>query len=47
MLSQIVVEYILIFFIIIFRENKTWHFMWILFRADNSHEMASFIFLKK
>ena len=32
--------------ILFFRENKTWHFMWIVREADNSNEMSLF-FLKK
>ena len=30
-----------------FRENKAWHFMWIVCLADDSHEMSSIIFSGK
>ena len=46
-LSKIVADELLFLsflFLIFFRENKTWHFMWIVCLADNSHEMPSFIF---
>ena len=29
------------FFFLFFRENKSWHFMWIICWADNSHEMST------
>ena len=35
------------FFLHFFRENKTWHFMWIIYQADNGHEMPSLIFSEK
>ena len=37
--KQIVADDILKF-ILFFRENKTWHFLWIVRLADNSHEMS-------
>ena len=30
-----------------FKENKTWHFMWIICLADDSHEMSRLIFSEK
>ena len=29
-----------------FRENNTWHFMWTVCKADDSHEMSSIIFFE-
>ena len=34
-------------FTILFWENMTWHFMWIVCLADDSHEMSSLIFSQK
>ena len=34
-------------FVGIFRENKTWHFMWRICLADNWHEMPSLILSEK
>ena len=31
----------------LYRENKTWHFMWIICLVDDSHEMSSFIYFEK
>ena len=33
--------------ILLFGENKTWHLMWIVSYADNSHEMSNLIFSEK
>ena len=41
-LSKFVAANILKFFLLFFRENKTWHFMWIICLADDSHEMSSY-----
>ena len=30
-----------------FRENKSWHFMWIVCQADNLHEMSRLFSEKK
>ena len=30
-----------------FRENKSWHFMWIICQADSSHEMSRLVFFEK
>ena len=35
------------FFFVFFRENKAWHFMWIVCYADNSLEMPSLIIAEK
>ena len=34
-------------FFFFFRENKSWHFMWIVCQADDSHEMSRFVFPEK
>ena len=34
-------------FFLFFRENKSWHFMWIICQADNSHEMSRLVFSEK
>ena len=31
-------------FLLFFRENKAWHFMWAICLADDSYEMLSLIF---
>ena len=36
-----------IFFFFFIKKNKTWHFMWIVYLADDSHEMPSIIFSEK
>ena len=46
-LSEIVADDILFYLLLFYRENKTWHFMWIVCRADDSHEMISLIFSEK
>ena len=43
-LSKFVIGDILKFFLLFFRENKTRHFMWIIYLADDSHEMSSLTF---
>ena len=35
------------FFFKYFRQNKSWHFMWIVCQADNSHEMSRLVFSEK
>ena len=35
------------FFYLFFRENKSWHFMWIISQADDSHEMSILVFSEK
>ena len=35
------------FFNFIFKENKAWCFMWIIYLAEDSHEISSLIFSKK
>ena len=37
----------IIYLLLIFRENKTLHFLWIVCQADSSHEMVSLIFSEK
>ena len=36
-----------LFIILFFRDYKSWHFMWIISLADDSHEMSRLFFLKK
>ena len=45
-LSKIVADNVLNFSKLFLREDKTWHFMWIVCWADNSHEMTAY-FLQK
>ena len=33
--------------ILSFKQNKYWHFMWIVCQADNSHKMSNLLALKK
>ena len=40
-LSKLVAEDILNFYLLFFRENKTWHFLSIISYADDSHEMTN------
>ena len=42
--TKVVFFYILV---LLFKENKAWHFMWIVCLADDSHEMPSLIFSEK
>ena len=35
------------FFVLLFRENKSWQFMWIICLADDSHEMSRLVFSEK
>ena len=35
------------FFVLFFRENKYWHFMWIVCQADDSHGMSRLVFSEK
>ena len=42
-----VADIILIFFLLFFRENKTWNFMQIVCWSDNSQEISSPIFSEK
>ena len=35
------------FFFLFFRENKSWHFMWIICQGDDSHEMLRLVFSEK
>ena len=37
----------LFLFLIFFRENNAWHYMWIVCQADDSHVMSSIIFFEK
>ena len=34
-------------FFLFFRENKSWHFMWIVCLADDSHEISRLVFSEK
>ena len=34
-------------FLLFFGENRNWHFMWIIYYGDNSHEMSIPIFSEK
>ena len=34
-------------FFLFFRENKSWHFMWIVCSADDSHEISRLVFSEK
>ena len=36
-----------IYFFLFFRENMSWHFMWIICLADDSHEMSRLVSSKK
>ena len=46
-MTNIATDDILKKFLISFRENKTWHFMGIVCKADDSNEMARLIFSGK
>ena len=37
----------MIWLLVLFRVNKTWHFMWLINQADESHEMSGLIFSEK
>ena len=39
--------YLFFLFFLFFRENKSWHFMWIVCLADDSHEMSKLVFSEK
>ena len=40
-------EFFFTYYFLFFRENKSWHFMWIICLADDSHEMSRLYSLKK
>ena len=35
------------FFLLFFKENKSWYFMWIVCLADDSHEISRLVFFEK
>ena len=41
------IYFFFVFFLFFVREIKAWHFIWIVYIADNSHEMPSLIFSSK
>ena len=46
-LREIEADSILFFLLLVFRENKAWHFLWIICLPDDSQEMSSLIFTEK
>ena len=45
--SKICSRWQLFLFLLFFKENKSWYFMWIVCQADDSHEISRLVFCEK